>query len=230
MIVCSALATTNSANRDGDNVSGTTPPPTPPSGEGAADPSMEDILASIRRILNEDEAPPGPGADAVTEAPQTHTAPAHSPLDVQDEGDDGVLVLDEAMLVSEPEPPPALSVVQMEMGPDPALAIIAPPPEPEPAPVPPPIPPPTLPSLEVPSDGIMAPESTAAAAAAVGSLLRRLSQERTTQVHRGGPTIEDLVREEVRPLLKDWLDQHLPPMVERLVRQEIERVAGRAGL
>ena len=76
----------------------------------------------------------------------------------------------------------------------------------------------------------MAPESTAAAAASVGSLLRTLSQERTTQVHRGGPTIEDLVREEVRPLLKDWLDHHLPPLVERLVRQEIERVAGRAGL
>ncbi len=76
----------------------------------------------------------------------------------------------------------------------------------------------------------MAAESTAAAAASVGSLLRTLSHERTTQVYRGGPTIEDLVREEVRPLLKDWLDNHLPPLVERLVRQEIERVAGRAAL
>ena len=46
-------------------------------------------------------------------------------------------------------------------------------------------------------------------------------------MHRGGPTIEDLVREEIRPLLKAWLDNHLPPMVERLVRQEIERVTGR---
>jgi cell pole-organizing protein PopZ len=191
---------------------------------------MEDILASIRRILNEDEAPPGPGADAAGQAHQSHAPPAHPPSDVHDEGDDGVLVLDEAMLVSESEPPPALSVVKMEMGPDPAHAISDPPLEPEPAPpLPPPIPPPPLPS-PAPGAGLMAPESTAAAAASVGSLLRTLSKERTTQVHRGGPTIEDLVREEIRPLLKDWLDQHLPPLVERLVRLEIERVAGRAGL
>jgi cell pole-organizing protein PopZ len=36
------------------------------------------------------------------------------------------------------------------------------------------------------------------------------------------------VREEIRPILKDWLDTHLPPLVERLVRSEIERVVNRA--
>ncbi len=56
----------------------------------------------------------------------------------------------------------------------------------------------------------------------------RTLTDRTTQVHSGGPTIEDLVREELRPLLKDWLDTNLPPLVERLVRAEIERVVGRA--
>jgi cell pole-organizing protein PopZ len=35
------------------------------------------------------------------------------------------------------------------------------------------------------------------------------------------------VREEIRPLLKDWLNANLPPLVERLVRVEIERVVGR---
>ena len=40
--------------------------------------------------------------------------------------------------------------------------------------------------------------------------MRTLAAERSTAVHRGGPTIEDLVREEIRPLLKDWLDTHLP--------------------
>jgi uncharacterized protein len=35
------------------------------------------------------------------------------------------------------------------------------------------------------------------------------------------------VREEIRPLLKSWLDANLPPIVERLVRTEIERVVGR---
>ena len=49
-----------------------------------------------------------------------------------------------------------------------------------------------------------------------------------SQVWTGGPTIEDIVREELRPLLKQWLDTNLPPLVERLVRTEIERVVGRA--
>ncbi len=38
-------------------------------------------------------------------------------------------------------------------------------------------------------------------------------------------TLEDLVREMLRPMLKSWLDSNLPPVVERLVREEIERVA-----
>ena len=38
-------------------------------------------------------------------------------------------------------------------------------------------------------------------------------------------TLEDLVREMLRPMLKTWLDENLPGIVERLVRAEIERVA-----
>ncbi|WP_417767801.1 PopZ family protein [Stappia sp.] len=38
-------------------------------------------------------------------------------------------------------------------------------------------------------------------------------------------TLEDLVKEMLRPMLKGWLDENLPPLVERLVRQEIERVS-----
>ncbi len=74
---------------------------------------------------------------------------------------------------------------------------------------------------------LVAPEAAAAAASSVGALVRTLSS-RSAQVYQGGPTVEDLVREEIRPLLKQWLDEHLPPMVERLVRLEIERVVGRA--
>ena len=78
-------------------------------------------------------------------------------------------------------------------------------------------------------EGLLAPDRAAAAASSVSSLFRKLSHERGAQVYRGGPTIEDLVREEIRPMLKAWLDEQLPPMVERLVRQEIERVIDRAG-
>jgi len=78
-----------------------------------------------------------------------------------------------------------------------------------------------------PHDALVAPAAAAAAATAVGTLMRTLANERSTATHRGGPTIEDLVRDEMRPLLKSWLDQHLAPMVERLVRAEIERVVSR---
>jgi uncharacterized protein len=78
--------------------------------------------------------------------------------------------------------------------------------------------------------GSLASDQTANAAAnSVTNLVRALSSERT-QVHSGGPTIADLVREEIRPLLKDWLDNNLPPLVERLVRAEIERVISRAAI
>jgi cell pole-organizing protein PopZ len=96
---------------------------------------------------------------------------------------------------------------------------------PEPPP-PPPAPPPAAPAA---AENLLGPEATAAAASSVGSLLRTLVTERQqVPVYRGGPTIEDLVREEVRPILKQWLDANLPPLVERLVRSEIERVVGRA--
>jgi uncharacterized protein len=76
--------------------------------------------------------------------------------------------------------------------------------------------------------GIASPETAMAAAGSVSNLVRALTTERGTRVHSDGPTITDLVREELRPLLKAWLDANLPPMVERLVRQEIERVISRA--
>ncbi len=162
---------------------------------GGADPSMEDILASIRRILNEDESP-GAAPEALPPSRQPVPGPA--------EADEGVFMLDEAMLVS--KPPVA--------APSPDL----PPPAPSPA---------AKPVAEGGPSGLMDPGSAAAAKTSMGTLLRTLSSERTAQVHRGGPTIEDLVREEVRPLLKSWLDEHLPPMVERVVRQEIERLTSR---
>ena len=176
---------------------------------------MEDILASIRRILNEDEvAPASPEAapPAPTSAPLAPNAGGSGGSE-----DDGVLVLDEAMLVTPPpvsgavpEPP-----VMAPMMAEPALVAMASPPV-------------VATPGPVTGAGLLAPESAAAAASSVGALLRTISEERSSLVHRGGPTIEDLVREELRPLLKMWLDQHLPPLVERLVRQEIERVTGRA--
>jgi cell pole-organizing protein PopZ len=63
--------------------------------------------------------------------------------------------------------------------------------------------------------------------AAVDSAFNALAQ---TVLVQNARTLEDLVREMLRPMLKVWLDDNLPGMVERLVRAEIERVSrGRGG-
>lgn len=50
------------------------------------------------------------------------------------------------------------------------------------------------------------------------------------QIVRSGETsLEGLVREMLRPMLAEWLDKNLPPMVEDLVRQEIERIVKKQG-
>jgi hypothetical protein len=46
-----------------------------------------------------------------------------------------------------------------------------------------------------------------------------------TVIGQNARTLEDLVKEMLRPLLKSWLDDNLPGMVERIVRAEIERVS-----
>jgi cell pole-organizing protein PopZ len=63
---------------------------------------------------------------------------------------------------------------------------------------------------------------SAATTAAVDSAFNTLAQ---TVLVQNGRTLEDLVRELLRPMLKTWLDDNLPNMVERLVRAEIERVS-----
>ena len=173
---------------------------------------MEDILASIRDMLNEDEQ------QAVTAGP---------------------LELSEAMLVPAPEAPaPDRASRLREAG---AVALGGP------------LDPEAPPSLEHPAPvethaenvmtldeaqagpaaaqaDLLGPVAAAATAAALGELARAVAADRRAPVLRpAGPSIEDVVREEMRPLLKAWLDANLPSMVERLVRAEIERVMGRPG-
>lgn len=44
----------------------------------------------------------------------------------------------------------------------------------------------------------------------------------------GGKSVDELVKEIMRPFIKDWLNQHLPLVVERLVSKEIDRLAAQA--
>ncbi|MDR3521806.1 MAG: DUF2497 domain-containing protein [Acidocella sp.] len=100
-------------------------------------------------------------------------------------------------------------------------------PEPMPTPVETPMP-------ETNENHVTAPNSliddqvSTAAASAIGAMVRSISAEKSVAVSRGGATIEDMVREEIRPLLKAWLDTNLQSLVERVVRTEIEKVVSRS--
>jgi cell pole-organizing protein PopZ len=169
---------------------------------------MEDILASIRRILSEEEGaakaasvPAEPEAEEMLPAVIDESAPEDEPLEL----DMAMMVPDEPVIADPPDRP----VLEVTEPTKPVL--IAP-----------------AAAMEAPNDSLVAPEAARVASSSIASLMSTLANERTQPVYRGGPTIEDLVREEMRPMLKLWLDTYLPPMVERLVRAEIERVVNRA--
>jgi len=191
-------------------------------GGGGADPSMEDILASIRRILSEDERSPGA-------SPPPSQAPAE-PAEKAEVPEPDVLTLDTSMLVTEPAPPARSAAPQAAKQPSPSAPQGSPRQSPDARPTA------ANPEADVTAAApvvastppLVAPAAAAAAATSVAELLRAMIAERQqVALHRSGPTIEDLVREEVRPMLKEWLDTNLAPLVERLVRAEIERVVGR---
>jgi cell pole-organizing protein PopZ len=210
-------------------------------GPNGQDPNMEDILASIRRILNEDEPTAGaPAAPAAAAMPGTlpprpaPVVPAPVPASAQAVGGTAPALPGSTPLTSSPAPHRAEEPEEdAPPAPGPASG-----PGAEPltlteammvAPEAPSGPPPVAPSPDaVPSNGsLLAPSTAAAAAAALGELARAVAAEQKSVISRNGPSIEDVVREEIRPLVKNWLDAHLPGMVERMVRAEIERVLGR---
>jgi cell pole-organizing protein PopZ len=212
----------------------------------AQEPSMEEILASIRRIIADDDAtkssaaPPAP----VIEPPAPPAPPPPrivSPPPPEPEA---------------PEPPVANEAVLEDM-----LAEIGAPPIPESAaddlaadvldlteamaaPAGPEMPgfrtingesdivfedsPPEPALRSSPLDGLRfqerpeRPLMSASTTAAVDSAFNTLAH---TVLVQNARTLEDLVREMLQPLLKTWLDDNLPGLVERLIRAEIERVS-----
>jgi hypothetical protein len=192
----------------------------------AQEPSMEEILASIRRIIADDEAkpptpaavrpapPPAPEAVAPPPPPPEPEPPPSEPEiaaeSAIEEPAPAVLDLTEDMTAGEE----ALAFQTVAAEPDIVFAEAEPEPEPEPEPQEsaPESPPP------IREDRLLSGSTTAAVDAAFSSLAH-------TILLNNPRTLEDLVREMLRPMLKSWLDDNLPGLVERLVRAEIERVS-----
>ena len=204
--------------------------------EQAADnePSMEEILSSIRRIINEDDAP----AEAAAPAPEPAPAPAPEPASVDQSGiddifgdagddDDGADVLELTDRIDEPSggTDPAigdddLMIVDREDDFDEVIAEA-----PEPAPAPAPAVEPDFDFDEVEADVEDAIMSAPAASAAMGSFHTLADTIRISDEE--GRTLEGVVRALLRPMLKDWLDTNLPAIVDEKVQAEIDRVSRR---
>lgn len=242
------------------------------------EPSMEEILASIRRIIADDEAKPPPAEAAkpasATPAPKPQamndippskvapakpaaekpapppaakpapapppSAPAADASNNQDDIDALLAGLDEAtpapeIRAPEPEPEPDVLELTDEMAMDPELTPAPPPPsfhrvdprdDLEFAETPParPTPAPSYAPVDFdapplpPQQPILAQSTVSAVESAFNSLAH-------TVLSSNARTLEDLVKEMLRPMLKSWLDDNLPGLVERIVKAEIERVS-----
>ncbi|HVV91963.1 MAG TPA: DUF2497 domain-containing protein [Hyphomicrobiales bacterium] len=172
---------------------------------------MEEILASIRRIIADDETP----AAAAVASPATagggavdaeSAVPAGAPDDVLE-------------LTDRVQPAPSAGTAEVEFG-EPEAAPAPPPPPPRAEAAPPPKAEPVAlrPASRPAAEGLLSPAANDAASSAFAALAHTVLAENSR-------TLEDLVHEMLRPMLKTWLDDNLPALVERLVRQEIERVS-----
>jgi len=255
------------------------------------EPSMEDILASIRRILSEDEeeeaaaeAAPAPepeeemdmAAAMAAEEPEEEMdmAAAMAAEEPEEEMDMAAAMaadaleeepeeeMDMAAAMAMDEAAPDLELADPEPEPIPAPApipapVAAPAPAPAPIPAPEPMyaapPPPAPPAPVRPGgepdmtsifdltaemittlpegtsvDSIMSASSYNASTDVLGDLARAILSQRELQVGGNEVTLEGMVKEMMRPLLSEWLDQNLPYLIERLVKKEIDHMINRA--
>jgi cell pole-organizing protein PopZ len=217
---------------------------------------MEEILASIRRIIADDDAskatkPPDPVAAAPSRPAPPPRAfglpPAPPPPAVANSQDDidamlanldppaaapgsDVLDLTEAMAAPAPaaDTGPAATFRTIDAASDVIFTDRAPDPPAEPAvriieePRRPAAPAAPATPAVAPAPAFDRGLISTSTMAAVDSAFNSLAQ---TVIGQNARTLEDLVKEMLRPLLKSWLDDNLPGVVDRIVRAEIERVS-----
>jgi len=178
----------------------------------AEEPSIEEILASIRQIISDDDEEEGTDNSPVADDEDVSDDSENTDKEADDSDDDDVLELTEELApleedvevdfvdveddVSEIEEPDVAEEISEE-------ASIGDRFEPTPS-------------------SILSEQAQAATMASLSKLVGSMPLNR-----RGhdGITLEDVVRELLHPMLRDWMDHHLPPMVERIVQKELEKLA-----
>lgn len=193
--------------------------------QSSQEPTMEEILASIRRIISEDEAPADAGeAAAVAPVPQAadEAAPEAEPVTAEEPAaappapQPAPEPVQAAAVADDEDEDDALELTQkVETHGD--LDVLAPTAAPEPAPPPPA-------AVAAPVASLVSERAATQAASAFGQLSAAIAMPRE------GRTLEDVVRELLTPLLQQWLDENLPRITQEAVEAEVARIArGRVG-
>lgn len=198
------------------------------------EPSMEDILASIRRILSDDnessegEAEAAPPAETPAEIPEPAPDPP-SLLSLDDDLDAGEEIPDSAedlaaALFDTPDSPP-------------------PPASPPTPPPPPPVEPHRepepqaraedgvfllTPDMRVDPSRVLSSRTSETGTDVLTHLAKAILDRRDIAIGTRDVTLEDMVRAMLKPLLREWLDRNLPYLIERLVKKEIDLMINRA--
>jgi cell pole-organizing protein PopZ len=173
------------------------------------EPTMEEILASIRRIISEDDAPAAEGGEAAPAAEPVAAAAEAEPEPAPEA--EPAAAEPEPVAAAEPAPAPLVEEEALELtekvethGDLDVFPTTAPEPAAEPAPA---------------MEALVSERASSAAASAFGQLSAAITMP------RGDRTLEDVVRELLRPLLQQWLDDNLPAIVQQTVEAEVERIA-----
>jgi cell pole-organizing protein PopZ len=173
----------------------------------AHEPSMEEILASIRKIISDDQALPlSPRHDSMA-TEERPSAPVREPE------------VERPRAASAPRPLPDFSGSFVSAPPVRPVRPDAPRPSADVREIMPRPAPPTPRLVATKDEPQLVSEQVDQA---VQSSFQALNAARSMA---SGPALENMTRDLLRPMLKEWLDDNLPSMVERLVRAEIERVA-----
>jgi len=226
------------------------------------EPSMEEILASIRRIIADDEAKPAAAEKASTPPAAARPEPPAKPAAMKDIPPSAIAPKPAAPKPAPPPPAPEPAVSNSQDDIDAMLASLdAATPEADIRPAQPeadvfeltdemavatPTPPapsfnkiepeddiefseavkaPRQPAYEPPPFESAAPAQQILSRSTVSAVESAFNSLANTVLSNNARTLEDLVKEMLRPMLKSWLDDNLPGLVERIVKAEIERVS-----
>lgn len=182
------------------------------------EPTMEEILASIRRIISEEDRPPESGGDVLDLQPPPPVE-AKAPPKPEPRPEPVVARPAPQPVFDEPEEQPSraleddLDFVEQEV--EAEFEEPAPQPEPEPAPRIAPAPKAEWRPME---------QETLTSEPVANQAAGALSKLMGSMLVSSGATLDDVVRELLKPMLKQWLDANLPQIVEAEVAKEIDRI------